>query len=69
MDNKSQSSFHSFDNEDDDLGHDPFVQKPGKQTKNTIMVNPLWTGILTQRMPMIDREHIRKLHEDLKAEG
>ena len=62
MDNKSQSSFHSFDNEDDDLGHDPFVQKPGKQTKNTSMVNPLWSGILTQRTPMIDREHLRNLH-------
>ena len=65
MDNKSQGSFKSFDYEEDDLNCDPFVQKPGKPTKNAAMINPKWTGILTVRSPILEQEFVRDLHTDL----
>ena len=68
MDNKSQSSFHSFENAEDDPDHDPFVQKPGKVTKNAAMVNPLWSGILNNRFLITEQSQLRDLHRDLKLE-
>jgi hypothetical protein len=68
MENKSQSSYKSFDYEDDDLRHDPFVAKPDKLTKNKAMFNPLWSGILHNRFFITDAHQLRNLNEDLRAE-
>ena len=68
MDNKSQSSFHSFGYDEDDLEHDPFVQKPGKITKNSTMINPFWSGILSNRFLITEQSQLRDLHKDLKSE-